>query len=414
MEVPLLEMIVDEIRIMKVILLIFLFLSVETSCKNSTVAPLKAEPKPKPVEEINFRTLSADEKKFYEQQASQFYSSFLNSSSFNGSILVAKNGQVIMEKHQGMANFSTKEKIDQNTTFHLASVSKTFTSMVILRMWEQGHLSLDDDIRKFYPSFPYYGITVRTLLTHRSGLPNYAYVMKTNDRKLIFTNDDVLNYLITYRPKEGFRPNSAFQYCNTNYVILANIIEKISGMSYADYMKTNVFIPLGMNNTYVVDQNNISTAPPSYTARNRPYTIENFDAIYGDKNIYSNARDLLIWDKVLYSSRFVTPETAQLAYVGYSNEKPGIHNYGFGWRLIEKDNVKVVYHTGWWHGNCNIFTRVVQDTATVIILSNRYNSQVFRSRNTASVFAKSLIDAPKPELTDMAVGGDREEKTAEK
>lgn len=407
-------MIVDETRYMKVILLIFLFLSVETSCKNNTVMPLKAEPKPEPVEEIAFRPLTPEETAFYAQQANAFYSSFLNSSSFNGSIIVAKNGQVIMEKYQGMANFSTKEKIDQNTTFHLASVSKTFTAMVILRMWEQGQLSLEDDVRKYYPSFPYYGITIRTLLTHRSGLPNYAYVMKTNDRKLIFTNDDVMNYLIAYRPKEGFRPNTAFQYCNTNYVILANIIEKISGMSYADYMKSNVFIPLGMYNTFVVNKDNISTAPPSYTARNRVYSIENFDAIYGDKNIYSNARDLLTWDKVLYSSRFVTPETAQQAYVGYSNEKPGIHNYGMGWRLIEKDDVKVVYHTGWWHGNCNIFTRVVQDTATVIILSNRYNSQVFRSRNTASVFAKSLIDAPKPELSDMAVGGDREEKAAEK
>lgn len=395
---------------MKAILLIFLFLSVETSCKNNTVMPLQAETQPKPADEISFRPLTQQEKEFYSQQASSFYSNFLNSSSFNGSILVAKNGQIVMEKYQGLANFSTKEKIDQNTTFHLASVSKTFTAMTILRMWEQGQLSLDDDIRKYFPSFPYYGITIKTLLTHRSGLPNYAYVMKTNDRSQLFTNDDVIAYFTTYRPKESFRPNTAFQYCNTNYVLLAGIIEKISGMSYPEYMKTNVFTPLGMHNTFVVNKDNINSASPSYTAGNRQYTVENFDAIYGDKNIYSNVRDLLTWDKVLYSGNFIKSETAQMAYQGYSNEKPSIHNYGMGWRLIEKDDVKVVYHTGWWHGNCNIFTRVVQDTATVIILSNRYNSSVFRSKNTASVFAKSLIDAPKPELSDMAVGGEGEEK----
>jgi hypothetical protein len=113
---------------------------------------------------------------------------------------------------------------------------------------------------------------------------------------------------------------------------------------------------------------------------------------------------------MLYSGKFVKQETATMAYQPYSNEKPSIHNYGMGWRLIEKDDVKVVYHTGWWHGNCNILTRVVKDTATVIILSNRYNSSVFRSKNTASMFAKSLIDAPKPELSDIAVGGEAEAK----
>lgn len=399
---------------MKAILLIFLLLSIETSCKNSTVVPLKAEPHLQPADDVSFRQLTQQEKDFYAQQASSFYSNFLNSSSFNGSILVAKNGQIVMEKYQGVANFSTKEKISENTPFHLASVSKTFTAMAVLRMWEQGQLSLDDDVRKYYPSFPYYGISIRSLLTHRSGLPNYAYVMKAPNKAYVFSNDEVLSYFINNRPKESFRPNTAFQYCNTNYVILAGIIEQVSGLSYPDYMKLNVFVPLGMSHTFVVDNNNMGIAPPSYTARNRVYTIESFDAIYGDKNIYSNVRDLLIWDKVLYSGNFVSPETAQMAYEGYSNEKPGIHNYGMGWRLLEKDDVKVVYHTGWWHGNCNIFTRMVQDTATVIILSNRYNSQVFRSKNTASVFAKSLIEAPKSELNDMAVGGNAAGKHAEK
>ncbi|HEX6914289.1 MAG TPA: serine hydrolase domain-containing protein [Chitinophagaceae bacterium] len=395
---------------MKVILLIFLFLGVETSCRNNTVTPLKAETPERPVIDTSFRPLTEEEKAFYTQQAKSFYSGFLNSSSFNGSILVAKNGQIIMEKYQGMANFSTREPIDANTAFHLASVSKTFTAMAVLHLWEQQQLSLDDDVRKYFPSFPYYGITVRMLLTHRSGLPNYAYFMKTTDRSVLFSNDDVINYMIAYRPQESARPDAGFQYCNTNYVLLAGIIEKVTGRSYPDYMRDEVFRPLGLNHTFVCTRDNLATVPVSYTAGNRPYNIENFDGIYGDKNIYSTVRDLLTWDKVLYTNSFVKQETAAMAYQGYSNEKPGIHNYGMGWRLIDKDDIKVVYHTGWWHGNCNIFTRVVQDTATVIILSNRYNSQVFRSKNTASVFAKSLIDASKQDMSEIAAGGDAKEQ----
>jgi CubicO group peptidase (beta-lactamase class C family) len=159
-------------------------------------------------------------------------------------------------------------------------------------------------------------------------------------------------------------------------------------------MRDNVFQPLGMNSTYVCDKNNITTVPASYTVGNRPYTIENFDAIYGDKNIYSNVRDLLTWDKVLYSSSFIKPQTAAMAYQPTSNEKSGVHNYGLGWRLINKDDVNVVYHTGWWHGNCNIFTRIVQDTTTVIILSNKYNSGVFRTKNTSMAFAKDILGRP--------------------
>jgi CubicO group peptidase (beta-lactamase class C family) len=378
-----------------------MFLSVETSCKNSATPPLKSEP-PQPVQPISFRQLTPQEKETYTEKASTFYSNILNNKTFNGSILIAKNGQILLEKYNGLANFSTKQQIDQSTTFHLASVSKTFTAMAVLRMWEQKQLSLDDDVRKYFPSFPYAGITVRLLLSHRSGLPNYAYVMPKSNYGVLYTNDDVINYFINNKPALSRPVNTAFQYCNTNFVILAKIIEKISGQAYPVYMKENVFNPLGMYSTYVCNKDNISSVPQSYTPGNRPYTIESFDAIYGDKNIYSNVRDLLTWDKILYSGTFIKPQTAAMAYQPTSSEKQSVNNYGLGWRLINQDNVNVVYHTGWWHGNCNIFTRIVQDTTTVIILSNRYNSNVFRTKATSLAFAKNLLG--RPTGNDMAVG----------
>jgi CubicO group peptidase (beta-lactamase class C family) len=393
-----------KLKVMKAIVLFFLFLGVETSCKNSTTTPLKAEPvKAAVIPEVSFRQLTPEEKNLYTERANALYSNFLNNKAFNGSILIAKNGQILAEKYNGLANFATKEAIDQNTTFHLASVSKTFTAMAILRMVEQKQLSLDDDVRTFFPSFPYAGITVRLLLSHRSGLANYAYVMPKNTYGL-YSNDDVVNYFINNKPALSRPINTGFQYCNTNYVLLANIIEKLSGESYSTYMQTNIFSPLGMNSTYVCDRNNIATVPLSYTVGNRPYKVESFDAIYGDKNIYSNVRDLLTWDKVLYGGNFVNPQTAALAYQPTSNEKQTVNNYGLGWRLINKDDVNVVYHTGWWHGNCNIFSRIVQDTTTVIILSNRYNSSVFKSKSTAYAFAKDILGRPRGDMSDVAAG----------
>jgi CubicO group peptidase (beta-lactamase class C family) len=377
---------------MKVVFLVFLFLSIETSCKNNTITPVASEPVV--AADVAFRSLTSEERSEYINKAQQLYGNFLNGN-FNGSILIAKNGEILIEKYKGIANFTTKENINSNTPFHLASVSKTFTAMAILKLWEQGKVSLDDDIRQYIPSLPYYGITLRMLLSHRSGLANYAYFIKTNDKSRIFSNDDVINYMISYQPKPNGSPNRGFQYCNTNFVLLAKVIEVVTNQSYPDYMRDNVFRPLGMYHTFVCSKENIGSCPGSYTAGNRPYTIENFDAIYGDKNIYSTARDLLIWDKALYSGRFIKKETADMAYQPMSNEKASVHNYGFGWRLINKDGVNVVYHTGWWHGNSNIFTRIVQDTTTVIILSNKYNSNVFRSKNTAMAFAKDILGKPK-------------------
>ncbi len=382
---------------MKAIVLIFLFVTIETSCKNNTVHPTRPQAS-EPVVQAKFRSLSENEKEAYRQKATALYKGFL-SNNFNGTILIAKNGEVLLEKYNGMADFSTKEQINSNTAFHIASVSKTFTAMTVLKLMEQGRLSLEDNVNKYYPSFPYANITIKSLLTHRTGLSNYAYVMNTSNKHLIYSNNDVINFFLTAKPRLQYIPNTRFQYCNTNYVFLAGIIEKITNQSFPDYMRDSVFTPLGMYNTYVCHSAVADDCPPSYTAGNKKFEFTNFDAIYGDKNVFSTARDLLTWDKVLYSGTFVKPETAELAYQPYSNEKPGIHNYGLGWRLIIKDSSKIVYHTGWWHGNCNIFTRIPSDTATVIILSNRYNTQVFKSRNLASVFSKSIGDIPEEDLT---------------
>lgn len=263
--------------------------------------------------------------------------------------------------------------------------------MAILKLWEEDKLSLDDSIQVFFPAFPYKNITIKNLLTHRSGLSNYVYFMPKDTawRKRLATNHDMLQFMIEKKPTPYGYPNRAFNYCNTNYALLALIIEKVSGQSYPSYMSDNIFAPLGMKNTFVFSIADTARYRPSYQYNNRPFPLEPMDCIYGDKNIYSTPRDLLLWDKALFNNRVVSHATYQEAIKPYSFEKPGTHNYGLGWRLIIQPKGKVVYHNGWWHGNNSSFTRLVEDTATVIILGNKFNKGIYAGARLGTVFTQS-------------------------
>jgi CubicO group peptidase (beta-lactamase class C family) len=183
-----------------------------------------------------------------------------------------------------------------------------------------------------------------------------------------------------------FGANRAFSYSNTNYALLALIIEKLSGKDYPTYIKEAIFTPLGMENSYVFSQKDSVRYQPSYYANNRPYLLEKFDCIYGDKNIYSTVRDLLLWDKALYQGAFVSQTTLQMAFEPGSNERPSIHNYGLGWRMLNQPDQKIIYHNGWWHGNNAVFSRFIKDTATIIVLGNRFNRNIYKAKNIAGSF----------------------------
>lgn len=331
----------------------------------------------------------ADFDKYYKVSES-FYDLYLKPSGFNGAMLVAKNGQVVFEKYAGFKTFENKDSLDLNTPFHLASVSKTFTGMAVCKLWEDGKLNIDDEASKYLDSFNYPGITVKTLLNHRSGLPNYVHVMEEKgwDKDHGVTNKDVLNFLIQNKKRLGVgRPDRNFTYCNTNYALLALIIEKASGMPYNEYLRKTFFEPIGMTNTFVFSPELKETVLPSYNWRQQKEPFTYLDIVYGDKNIYSTARDLLKWDVALTTGNIFKPETLAAAFSGYSFEKKGVKNYGLGWRLyLYPDNRKIVYHNGWWHGNNTVFTRLVDDSATVIILGNKYNRRIYDARKLYTAF----------------------------
>ncbi|MDI9358706.1 MAG: serine hydrolase domain-containing protein [Phycisphaerales bacterium] len=331
--------------------------------------------------------LSANDKNFYTDSIKTFYNKFLKKYGFNGDFLVAKNGKILFEQYSGLYNFRTEDSITPFTPIHLASISKTFTSAAILKLYQDGKLALDDNVDSYFPNFPYHNITIRLLLCHRSGLPNYVDLLESGGPvKQYLTNEDVLDYFIYQHPKMMFRPNTNFKYCNTNYVLLALIIEKITGMSLPDYLNDSIFKPLGMKNTYVFSEKNKDAYTPSYTRSLVPYSLRKLDCVYGDKNVYSTARDLLLWDDALYTHKILNQDVENLAFQGCSPHNSTNKNYGLGWRIFDDGKVKFVYHNGWWHGNNTSFIRLIGDTATIIVLSNKKDFLAYKAKKLAGLF----------------------------
>ena len=362
--------------------------SCESSSKGEPAVMTRAVHEPEPP----FPPLSKSEKeKLYKEIEYKLNRSLLRTS-FNGAILIAKNGTIIYEKYVGTKKPRSKDSdsINAETSFQIASTGKTMTAAAVLKLAEEGKLNLEDSVNKWFPGFPYPGITVKMLLNHRSGLPNYLYYMEKGDwdRNKLASNRDVLNTLMQWKPGRAYAPDRRFNYSNTNYVLLALIVEKASGIPFPDYMRRNIFEPLGMNHTFVHTMNDARDVLMSYQPNNALWTLDFSDGPYGDKNIYSTPRDLLKWDQSFYTHRILSEKMLDSAYTPYSNERPGIHNYGLGWRMLNLPNGKnVYYHNGHWHGFNSAFARLVDDNATIIIIGNKYNQSIYTTaKNLYNIF----------------------------
>jgi CubicO group peptidase (beta-lactamase class C family) len=340
--------------------------------------------------DFEFKSLSPQQATAYGAAVEDFYEKRFVKTGFNGAILVAKNGEIIFEKYRGYSNFITKDSINEHSPFHIASTSKTFTGMAILKLWEEGKLSLNDSLQKYFPNLPYHGVTIKMMLSHRSGLPNYLYFMDSIwDKHKEMTNEDVLNALIVHHPRIQNFPDKRFQYCNTNFLLLALIIEKITGEKFPEYMKKHVFEPLGMHDTFIFSIKDSAKYNPTWSV-SRPFPMDPYDCTYGDKNVYSTVRDLFAWDRSLYQHTYLKKSTLEMAFTPTSNEVRSMHNYGLAWRLFIKNEDTVVYHNGKWHGTNTSFIRLVQDTATIIVLGNKENRNIYQAKEMESIFNGKL------------------------
>lgn len=322
----------------------------------------------------------------------QFYNKYVGSPWFSGGFIVAKNGHILFETYQGLSNVKNKTEITATTPLHLASVSKVLTATAVLKLVESDNIQLDQKVTDWLPKFPYKNTTIRMLLNHRSGLQHYSrfpdLLKKSWNRKKILTNQDVLDILITKKVKMIYTLDAKFDYCNTNYVILALLIERVTGMNYREAMQDLLFKPLGMKNTFVFNfQTDRDTVSMSYKGKNIAFPWDQFDQLYGDKNIYSTPRDLVKFDLATYSPDFIAPEIIQEAFKGYSPQPKTMKNYGLGMRMKEwPTGQRLTYHNGWWHGNNTSFVTLKKDTVTIICLSNKYSAKPYQSLKLSSIF----------------------------
>lgn len=302
---------------------------------------------------------------------------------FNGCVMIAKNGVPIYSGAFGFSDFK-KDTLTTQTPIQLASVTKTFTSTAILLLAENGFLSVEDSLQKFFPDFPYQGMKIKHLLSHRSGLPEYIYWGSDyvgSDVKYL-TNEKLLQTIIKKRPPLRTSIDKMFIYCNTNYAVLASVIEEVTGMSYSKFMNDVIFSPLGMTNTFAYSpQVGIDEycGAKCFDSRWREWKEIMSDGVLGDKGIYSSAEDMLKWDNALRKGMLLTNESLEEAYKPrstdrYSFTKTKEKNYGYGWRMVKQpDNSYLIYHNGNWHGCNNVFARDMKDGYTIIVLGNKAN-----------------------------------------
>ncbi|MER2996664.1 serine hydrolase domain-containing protein [Pontibacter populi] len=294
---------------------------------------------------------------------------------FNGTVLVTKYDQVLYKGAFGYTDFSSKDTLTTQTAFQLASVSKQFTAMAIMMLKEQDKLAYDDSVQQYIPDFPYHGITIRQLLTHRSGLGNYTYFSDElwPDRSKPITNQDVLQLMATHQPPVYYQPDTHFDYSNTGYMVLASVVEKASGMPFATFLQEQIFAPLEMKNTFTYSKD-VATltgkVATGHTGGRRKRSPDYLDTVLGDKGIYSTVEDLYKWDQALYTRKLVKKETLEEAFTG-SRKKKKAEDYGFGWRITTvTSGDTIVYHGGLWHGYATYLLRNPKDHSALIILSN--------------------------------------------
>jgi CubicO group peptidase (beta-lactamase class C family) len=292
------------------------------------------------------------------------------------SVIVIRDGKALYRHAYGLADVEAHTAATTATNYRLASVTKQFTAMSILILADRGKLSLDDPLSKFFFDYPAYGksITVRQLLTHTAGLLEYEDLIPAS-RTAQVKDRDVLD-LLKHQDHTYFAPGSAWRYSNTGYAHLAMIVEKVSGMTFAAFLKQNIFDPLHMSQT-VAFEDGVSTVPHrafGYSLRGSAFerTDQSLtSAVLGDGGNYSSVDDLFHWDQALYTTRLVRAETLQQAFTSAVLTNGKAANYGFGWETGEFHGLKTVRHGGSTIGFRTNILRIPDRKFTVIVLANR-------------------------------------------
>lgn len=330
---------------------------------------------------------------------------------FNGSVLVAYHGMIVYHKTFGYSKFSPKEELKKEDPFQLASVSKQFTAAAIMMLEEDGLLSYSDSVTKHIPEFPFPRVTIEQLLHHTAGMPNYMWLLEHKwDKERGAYNDDIIRLMNEHKSSLYFRPGSRYDYSNTGYAILAALVERIADQPFADYVRENIFLPLGMMDSFVYSKALSRMYPEKVTGYYRkwrafnPITETIHDGIVGDKGVYSTAEDLFKWDQALYTERLISKETQKRAFTPLKVKGRWEYPYGYGFRIKKVDGKKVVYHTGLWEGFRTNLMRYVEDRNTIIVLNNtNANVNNVLIKRIEKILKRDLEVTPTQEIVDRTL-----------
>jgi CubicO group peptidase (beta-lactamase class C family) len=349
----------------------------------------------------------------------------------SGNVLVAEKGKIIYQKSNGMANSVTNKPVTSASAFHLASVSKLFTSVAILQLNEKGKLNLNDAVKKYIPELDNGAITISQLLSHTSGLIDYQILEKpyNQDTSKVFTIGDIPS--IINNDKNAFRsaPGEKWSYSNPGYNLLALIVEKITGTSFPDYLTKYIFKPAGMLHTYistplikvddpdrVVGYDYLNFAPwelqRADSLKHNHIELHHIDGLIGMANVVSTAEDLLKFDQSLYTGKIIkqssldkafTPirlNNGELAETGWKNTKS---YFGLGWCILKDSTYgKVLFHTGGMPGAVTMFSRNITRNQTVIVLNNITH----RSTHNTAMSLMYLLNGGKAQTDKKSVANE--------
>lgn len=310
-------------------------------------------------------------------KADKWLSKLQKDNKFNGAVLLIKNDSVILKNTYGYTDFTRKEKLTNQSSFRLASVSKQFTGVGIMLLKEQGKLNFDDPITNFLPNLPYSNVTVRNLLNHVSGIPD-VYMDFPKKYKKEIGSALTITKVISLLQKENLplvnEPNEKYVYNNTGYVLLAGIIEAVSNTSFENFMREELFDKLDMKNTRVW---NLVSEKEEF--KNKTSSFENIlgevielkpdilDGVAGDGAVFSSIEDMVIWNSFWNQNSLLSKETIKEAFKTSTLNDNTLHKYGFGWVLLNEYTHK---HNGSWLGARTAIIRNTQLKNCIVVLDN--------------------------------------------
>ncbi len=321
---------------------------------------------------------------------------------FSGVVLVAEKGKTIYHRAFGYRHYPSQSLNDTSSIFELASVSKQFTAMAIMLLKEQGLLQYDDLLEKYIPGLPYPGITIRHLLNHTSGLPDYQAIMDQYwDKTKVAGNNDNIAFLQKYQPLRNFEPGARYEYSNTGYMLLASVAEKVTGEDFVSFCRSKIFLPLQMTQTHIrtleekkklptmawghlwVEEKKQYVQADSFPAFN--YTLW-LGARKGPGRVSATTSDLLKWDRALQSEKLLSKAALQEAFSPALLNNGSTSPYGFGWSLRTHPTLgTIVEHTGDNPGYQTKIVRYTDSQQLVVVLCNNAHKQMDTLLNNIEV-----------------------------